>query len=224
MKRKSWSTYVLATLIIAIGLGGQVAWSLYIEPTVFSKEVVKIKADREGIPEYTELTPDLLYVDNVPSKDVPRGAFTSVDQLAGRSNLVVLRDGMILTDSLVDLNALQPLTGESFVSLPKDAIYAINGTLRAKDLVDIMLVSPLQQSMDVQLDQIPGVFMNGIKVAFVRTEDNNDVNDTPEGKSTNRQTSTGRVSYPELVMNNEQRTELKQKIEEGYKLWVVRVR
>lgn len=217
-------SYMVALLIIVLGLGGQLALSLYIEPKVFSKDVVKIKADSNGLPEYTELSAENLYVDSVPSGDVPTGAFSSIEDLVGKSNVVNISDGMIVTKSLIDINKLQPKEGEGVYPIPKDAIYAINGSLRANDSVNISLVLPsTAATAEMTLPAIPDAFIEKARVAYVRTDDNNDVMDTQEGKNNDRRTSTGKVAYPEVLLTEEQGEALKQKLEAGYKLWIVRV-
>lgn len=225
MKKISWKAYLLATLIIIFGLGGQLLLSLWIEPKVFNKDVVKVKADSSGIAEYTELTAADLYIARVPNSEVPDHAFETIDNLVGKSTIVKLTDGMILTETLIDVNKLLPQVGEGVYALPKDAIYAINGSLRANDSVKIDLVIPSESRLNAEnpIEPVSETFIEKVKVAYVRTDSNNDVMDTEDGKTTDRRTSTGKVSYPEVLLTDEQGKALKDKLEAGYKLWIVRV-
>lgn len=140
-----------------------------------------------------------------------------------------LTDGVILTESLVDVDDLEPGPNEGIYPIPKEAIYAINGTLRSRDKVDIYLVKDRtkeQKSASSDVIEVPSVdsaFLTAVTVNYVRTEDNNDVKDTENGNITNRTTSTGKVSVPELKISNENAKQLKQYLEQGDKLWIVRV-
>lgn len=217
--------YVAATLVILLGLGGQLVLSLWIEPNVFNKEVVKIKADAQGIAEYTVLKEEDVYLATVPNSEVPKHSFSSIDLVVGKSTIVTLTDGMILTDTLIDLNQVQPNAGEGVYALPKDAIYAINGSLRANDTVKIDLIIPAGAKKDSEeaIASIRETFLEKVKVAYVRADDNNDVRDSEDGKTTDRRTSTAKVSYPEILLTDDQGKALKEKLEAGYKLWIVRV-
>ncbi|MNC67291.1 hypothetical protein D3C75_1177740 [compost metagenome] len=67
------------------------------------------------------------------------------------------------------------------------------------------------------------VFLTGVTVNYVRTEDNNDVQDSENGNTNNRFTSTGKVAAPELKLKKSDGELLGQYLEQGKKLWIVRV-
>ncbi|MNW10398.1 hypothetical protein D3C71_2076070 [compost metagenome] len=67
------------------------------------------------------------------------------------------------------------------------------------------------------------VFISGVTVNYVRTEDNNDVLDSEKGNNNNRFTSTGKVATPELKLKKSDGERLGQFLEQGKKLWIVRV-
>jgi len=163
---------------------------------------------------------------------------------------VNLTNGSILTESLVDVSDLEPLQDEGIFPIPKEAIYAINGSLRSRDKVDIYLVEAdpekLNESLgsstekDENQDQkdenqaqmlqqsqnsepVKEVFLSGVTVNYVRTEDNNDVLDSENGNNNNRFTSTGKVATPELKLKKSEGQLLGQYLEQGKKLWIVRV-
>ncbi|BCG57847.1 hypothetical protein [Paenibacillus sp. URB8-2] len=232
--------YIFAVLILIVGFGGLLGYDLYFKPYVLSQTVVKIKVDGGGVlPKNHELQAGELYLDSVQTKDVPGGAVTQLNQAERKITNVSLTDGSILTEALVDLNDLEPRTDEGIFPVPKEAVYAINGSLRSRDKVDIYLV--LDEAKAAENSNIakagsaqgsPGngeaavpevAFLTGVTVNYVRTEDNNDVRDTELGNDNNRVTSTGKVAVPELKLKKSDGELLKQYLERGCKLWIVRV-
>lgn len=224
MKRKSKTliTFIGAFIIVVIGLGGQLFLSLWIEPNVFNKEVVKVKSGSYGLPENSTLKAEDLYIAKVPVNDIPDDAFLSVEPLIGKTTAVKLTNGMIVTEALVDINKIKPQAGEGVYALPKEAIYAINGSLRANDVVNIRLVAIPNHLNEEGLQPIDGIFLKDIRVAFARADDNNDVRDSTEGINNDRKTSTAKVAYPEVLLSDAQGEELTNKLQEGYKLWIIR--
>ncbi|MEK3713255.1 MULTISPECIES: SAF domain-containing protein [unclassified Paenibacillus] len=249
--------YFFAGLILLIGFGGLLGYDLYFKPYVLSQTVVKIKVDGGGfLPKNHELTAENLYLDSVQTKDIPAGVVRSLEQVEQKITNVNLTDGSILTESLVDVSELEPQQDEGIFPIPKDAIYAINGSLRSRDKVDIYLVegdlpakerrgySPAAsasasvtatgggQTSDASSlpeaevpPEIPArkVFLSGVTVNYVRTEDNNDVLDSENGNNNNRFTSTGKVAAPELKLKKSDGELLGAYLEQGKKLWIVRV-
>ncbi|ETT45672.1 SAF domain-containing protein [Paenibacillus sp. FSL P4-0338] len=247
--------YFFAGLILLIGFGGLLGYDLYFKPYVLSQTVVKIKVDGGGfLPKNHELTEENLYLDSVQTKDIPAGVVRSLEQVEQKITNVNLTDGSILTESLVDVSELEPQQDEGIFPIPKDAIYAINGSLRSRDKVDIYLVegdSPAKESrgyspaaaapvttpgggkaadssslLEAEIPpEIPArkVFLSGVTVNYVRTEDNNDVLDSENGNNNNRFTSTGKVAAPELKLKKSDGELLGAYLEQGKKLWIVRV-
>lgn len=198
-----------------------------------------------------------LYLDSVQTKDIPSGVITEVSQVEHKITNVNLMDGSILTESLVDVSDLEPQQDEGIFPIPKEAIFAINGSLRSRDKVDIYLVegdppdksetatptapnasggpaystgvmhdsSASSSANEAAQPAEPArqVFLSGVTVNYVRTEDNNDVLDTENGNNNNRFTSTGKVAAPELKLKKSDGELLGQYLEQGKKLWIVRV-
>lgn len=246
--------YFFAFMILLIGFGGLLGYDLYFKPYVLSQTVVKIKASDGGfLPKNYELKQSDLYLDSVQTKDVPSGVITEITQVEHKITNVNLMDGSILTSSLVDVSDLEPQQDEGIFPIPKEAIYAINGSLRSRDKVDIYLVDGDSQneerSSSVSTDNAPRpngtaaetgatgeqadepelpaparkVFLSGVTVNYVRSEDNNDVLDSENGNNNNRVTSTGKVAAPELKLKKSDGERLGQYLEQGKKLWIVRV-
>ncbi|WP_410513884.1 hypothetical protein PaeBR_05540 [Paenibacillus sp. BR2-3] len=230
--------YLFAFLILITGFGGLLGYDLYFKPYVLSQIVVKIKVE-EGtfLPKNYELKPSDLYLDSVQSKDIPFAAIREISQVEYKITNVNLTNGSILTESLVDVSDLEPTENEGIFPIPKDAIYGINGSLRSRDRVDIYLVEgeKPQSNVDSSADSpaqsdstgldLPGqkAFLSGVTVNYVRTEDNNDVQDSENGNNNNRFTSTGKVASPELKLKKSDGQILKQYLEQGFRLWIVRV-
>lgn len=264
--------YLFAFLILAVGFGGLLGYDLYFKPYVLSQTVVKIKvAEGSFLPKNYELKPSDLYLDSVQTKDIPSGVITDIRQVEDKITNVNLTNGSILTASLVDVSDLEPQQDEGIFPIPKEAIYAINGSLRSRDKVDIYLVEgdSANQSRSGRYGSatagstnsgtagtpagagaaaetaantaitgaasaagaantrpsVPArkVFLTGVTVNYVRTEDNNDVQDSENGNTNNRFTSTGKVAAPELKLKKSDGELLGQYLEEGKKLWIVRV-
>ncbi|WHY20546.1 SAF domain-containing protein [Paenibacillus sp. G2S3] len=234
--------YFFASLILITGVGGLLGYDLYFKPYVLSRTVVKIKVEGgELLPKNYELKASDLYLDSVQTKDIPSGVITDIAQVEHKITNVNLTNGIILTTSLVDVSDLEPLEDEGIFPIPKEAIYAINGSLRSRDKVDIYLVEADQEKRSESLspnnkkegqeliEQSPlsepakEVFLSGVTVNYVRTEDNNDVLDSEKGNNNNRLTSTGKVATPELKLKKSDGQQLGQFLEQGKKLWIVRV-
>lgn len=234
--------YFFASLILITGVGGLLGYDLYFKPYVLSRTVVKIKVEGgEFLPKNYELKASDVYLDSVQTKDIPSGVITEIEQVEHKITNVNLTNGSILTASLVDVSDLEPLEDEGIFPIPKEAIYAINGSLRSRDKVDIYLVegdkekqsesvSPnVNKDGEEPIGQIPlsepvkEVFLSGVTVNYVRTEDNNDVLDSEKGNNNNRFTSTGKVATPELKLKKSDGQRLGQFLEQGKMLWIVRV-
>lgn len=236
--------YFFASLILITGFGGLLGYDLYFKPYVLSRTVVKIKVEGgELLPKNYELKASDLYLDSVQTKDIPSGVITEIAQVEHKITNVNLTNGVILTASLVDVSDLEPLQDEGIFPIPKSAIYAINGSLRSRDKVDIYLVQGDQEKRQAALgsntvkieneelvkvqslfsDPEKEIFLSGVTVNYVRTEDNNDVQDSEKGNNNNRFTSTGKVATPELKLKKRDGQQLGKFLEQGKKLWIVRV-
>lgn len=234
--------YFFASLILITGFGGLLGYDLYFKPYVLSQTVVKIKVEGgEYLPKNYELKASDLYLDSVQTKDVPSGVITEIAEVEHKITNVNLTHGSILTASLVDVSDLEPLEDEGIFPIPKEVIYAINGSLRSRDKVDIYLVEGDREKRNATLgataplggEELPEqspinepekeIFLAGVTVNYVRTEDNNDVQDSEKGNNNNRFTSTGKVATPELKLKKSDGQRLGQFLEQGKKLWIVRV-
>lgn len=213
----------LGIFIFLLGISGILFYDRYYVPIILSEEVVKVKAPEQGLVRNYSLTNEDLYIDKMPQQHLPDGYLKTVDEAVGRVLNVDLTDGTVLTSTMIDIDDLSPSEDEGIFSIPQDAIFAINGTLRRRDKVNVYLVSDPRSRSSETAPKYSEAFLENVPVAYVRSSNNNDVRDTEDGNTNHRITSTGQVSYPELIINFNQGERLKRKIEEGYLLWIVRV-
>lgn len=237
-----WYYYVIATTVLIVGIGGQLLYDFYIKPYVFAETVVKVRAADTILAKNYKLQEGDLYLDKVQTADIPLKAIVDVQEAVGKILNVDITDGTILTESLVDVDNLMPGEQEGIFPIPKSSIYAINGSLRSRDLVDIYVIDDSQKSPNDQkrdlLNQLNGEevtvvssdrmlpkapILEKIPVVYVRSDDNNDVLDSDKGNTNRRFTSTATVSEPEIKMTNEQALIFKDYLDQGYKFWFVRV-
>ncbi|WP_150274223.1 SAF domain-containing protein [Paenibacillus tepidiphilus] len=218
--------YLLGVLVILIGFGGMLGYDMYYKPYVLAKPVLKVKtATGQYLPKNHQIQEKDIYSDSVQTKDIPEDAITDINEVIDRIANVNLPNGTILTQALVDVNDLEPAENEGIYPIPKEDIYAINGSLRSRDKVDIYIVSEIEkyEQTGEPIPSISEAAFKGVTVTYVRTEENNDVFDTESGNNNKRLTSTGKVSSPEIKLSTEDGEELKGYLEQGNKLWIVRV-
>lgn len=214
---------LLALTILVVGVAGQISYDFYFRPYVLAKKVLVAKSD---IPQNKLITDDDLVYKSVPNELVPREAIVDPATVVGKAAIVSITKGSPLTLTMVDVDNLHPKEGEVIFPVPKDALFAVNGSLRKRDLVDVSLFREFveyYEGTDELKPHLPEPIIERVPVVFVRTEDNQSVKDTEQGDTNQRETSTGRVSNVELLLTKEQRDMLIEKISEGYKIWITRV-
>lgn len=224
---------VLSVLFLLVMASSILIWDLYVTPNLITNKVISIQND--FLTKNTILDESNLKIVEVDKSVVPSQAIApeQIDNIIGKKLNVDVTANQILTTPMVDIDQFVPNVNEAIFAINKDDVYAINGSLRAKDKVDIYLVdSKKKESLNLLNDQMVDeererkvdepIIQNAL-VVHVRADDNNDVYDSEKGNVTNRTTSTSRVSYPELKLEKQEGQNLMKYIEEGYKLWIVRV-
>jgi len=132
--------YLLSFLIALVGIGGLLTYDFVLRPYVFSKSVVAVKYEKEFLPKGHVLTKDDVYVKSVDIKDLPKGYFVSVSEVVGKTLGTDVNGGVILVSSFLNDGFFSLAEGESVFPIPKNVIFAVNGSLRSGDLVDIYAV------------------------------------------------------------------------------------
>lgn len=207
---------VVSLFVLVLGISGQIFYDFYYTPIIAARDVVVAAKDIEN---YRVLTADDIKVEKVPIELVPSGALTRKQDAVGKLVLVPLTENMILTRSLIDSDEFVPGADEGIFAIPENVIFAVNGSLRPRDKVDIFLVPPEKSEVETlrpEFEVIPDV-----PVVHVRSKQNNDVLD-PDG-GTSRTNSTATVAYPEVKLKKARGEYLLRRFQEGYKVWIVRV-
>jgi len=205
-------------------------YDFYFRPYVLAKKVLVAKTD---IPFNKLVTADDLIYKSVPNELVPQEAIFDAQTVIGKAAILSISKGSQLTRNMFDMDDLHPKEGEVIFPVPKEALFAVNGSLRKRDLVDIVLFkeeessyAASEASVETQLTQMPDdikPIIEKVPVVFARSEDNQNVKDTEKGDTNQRDTATGRISNVELLITKEQRDLLIEKVAEGYLIWITRV-
>jgi Flp pilus assembly protein CpaB len=214
---------VLAVAIILVGVGGLIAYDYYIRPVLLAKTVVMAK---EEIAENQVITEDMLVLASVPNDLVPAGAIARPEGIIGKAAIVSIGAGTMLTKPMVDIEGLLPKKGEVIFPIPKEAIFAVNGSLRKRDVVDISLISSERAANEESVSEVVGPaepIIKGARVVYARTEDNQSVKDSEKGDVNQRETATGRVATVEILITEEERDRIIREIEFENRLWIARV-
>ena len=140
MKKAKTIYYLLSFLIALVGIGGLFTYDFVLRPHVFSKSVVAVKYEKELLPKGYVLTKDDVYVKSVDTEDVPKGYYVSVSEVVGKTLGTDVSGGVILVSSFLNDGFFSLAEGESVFPIPKDVIFAVNGSLRSGDSVDIYAV------------------------------------------------------------------------------------
>ena len=205
-----------------VGVGGLIAYDYYIRPVLLAKTVVMAK---EEIAENQVITEDMLVLASVPNDLVPAGAIARPEGIIGKAAIVSIGAGTMLTKPMVDIEGLLPKKGEVIFPIPKEAIFAVNGSLRKHDVVDISLIAKEQANEGAEPERVRPAepIIKGARVVYARTEDNQSVKDSEKGDVNQRETATGRVATVEILITEEERDRIIREIEFENRLWIARV-
>lgn len=215
---------ILAGLVFAGGLALLFVFHGVVKPALFTQEVVRVAA---ALSRNETVTASAVVRARVASEAIPDHVLTDISQVIGKKTNVDLPVGTILTRELVDVENLQPDAAEGYFPIPRTAIYAVNGSLRARDEVDIYVMHANAQAGDIKRESMIAPagkpLLERVTVVSVRSDAGNMVMDTDRGNTNKRVTSTERISNVEVKLAEEQGIVLKRWIEAGYVLWIVRV-
>lgn len=230
--------YFISFMVVLIGLGGLFTYDFVIRPTILSKQVVMISETNEILPKGHILKEENLVVRPIDTLAVPKGYFTSVNQLVGKTLANDVTGGVILVSSFVNDGLLSLKEGEAICPIPKNSIFAVNGSLRSGDIVDIYVVPSNENQTEedvISYDQTgqPVIIgktksktkkiLESVPVVYARSDDNNDVLDSENGNVNRRTTSTGNISNLEVKVTDDDMKLISKYIDEGYKVWITRV-
>jgi hypothetical protein len=174
------------------------------------------------VPEYESIGNADVEIIRVPAKWLPKNYIANPQEIVGKRANVDLTERTIPASPMIDIEELAPKPGEVIFPIPHTAIYSTNASLRAGDKVDVFLFrSDRKGSGD--FSQLSGdAFITNVKVVAARGNAGNMVRDTKEGNTNDRLTATDSISHVELLLSETAAANLKQQIESGNLVWLVR--
>jgi len=208
--------------VFVLGLAALVTFNWYLKPVWQSEPVARLINPVQKNEVITEQDVALVRV----SKDaLPERAIRDLREIVGKKANADLPAGLVLAPELVDVDDLNPGSGEAIFPIPKEVLFAVNSSLRAKDTVHIYLYRDAAQSRTEEVPSEPAgePFLRDVRVVAARNDSGNMVQDTENGNTNDRITSTDRIGHVELLLKEEEVNALREKIEQGFKLWLVRV-
>lgn len=237
---------ILAGAVFLLGISALVIIQVFI-PIWMTKPVVTVS---RMVPSHALITATDLAMTRMARDQVPERAITDQQAVIGKKTTVDLVPGVVLTEPFVDVDELLPGEGQVIFPIPRNAIISVNGSLRAKDTVDILLYLPstkrkpeangkgslpnpvvqeqlLEQANGEKQTEIDSIqsssaLMKGIRVVGARSEAGNMILDTELGNTNERLTATDRIGAVELLVTEEQAEQIKHYMEQDYLIWFVR--
>jgi len=223
-----------SVLLIICAVAAAAAWELYFDDRV---NTVPVLVAARHIPKGSALNPQDVSQVRARLETVPSGTVWDLRALAGKAAAINIPKGMILADSLVDDARIVLKTGQIYAPVPGQWIFAVPGSLRQKDIVNIYAIPSkttetrsipglTNQNRDANIANIEletGVrdyvygnpILEGVAVAHVKDSSNREVK--PVDQARQRDDATGTISQVELVLTNDQYQLLQRKALEGSK-------
>lgn len=240
---------IFGLLYLLVGIGLIMAWNFYLEDRVNTVVIVKAKTDIQKdeilsdanimlVRENREkLISDVLTEENYQS-------------LLGKEAAQYIPKNSQINASMIDFFGVVPNADQEIVAIKDDWIYSMPGSLRRKDRINIYLVEPeknqyetynsysygynteiqandnsyeiqddLQEDVSLDLEDYPmpidEPILRDIVVAYAKDNANREVKSDEE-----RLDATAIIGGLELVLNQEQRTLIKNYVLQGYKFWI----
>lgn len=221
MKKNLARILALIAVIVAIGLA--IFWSMYLDEKV---NTIKVYRTNTELPKAAPIDPNKLSLINLKVENVPDGAINNLEELQGKETVITMPRGTVLTKALFD-DANLVLDKDQFYCPIQDGwIYALPGSLRRKDLVDIYIVpKAIENSSNNAINNIASTVSNvvyntepiltNITVGYAKDSSNQEVK--PSNDKEQRLDATGNASLLELVLNREQFNLLKEQALNGNK-------
>lgn len=220
-------------------------YDIYIKDRIDSVDVVVVKAGKEIQP--TEpITAEKLQVESRRKQDLVEGTIlaSEMKQVIGNDAGQLLVGNAILSKDMVDYDNLVPdeKNGEAIRPIVSDMIFAMPGSVRRKDTIDIYLVSnsligqygndengtATSSSSDekkknvAKATKLTKPFLKDVKVVYAKDSSNKEVvTDTEKKDNNERLNATGNISDLEVILNQEDFEKLMSAvIEEKNKLYI----
>lgn len=217
VKARLW----ISGAIFLTGFAALVLFNWYLKPVWQSEPAVRMIS---FVPKNEIITEQHVVLARVSKDALPERVIRDLREVIGKKANADLPAGLVLAPELVDVDNLNPGPGEAIFPLPKEVLFAVNSSLRAKDKVHIYLYRDVQSRPDEMPRKAAGEpFLRDVRVVAARNDSGNMVMDSEKGNINDRITSTDRIGHVELLLKEEEVSLLREKIEQGFKLWLVRV-
>lgn len=216
-------------------------YDYFIKDKIDSVEVVVVKPG-EQIEKNEVLSDNKLMIERRRKQDLVGGVVYADDMntVIGKEASQVIVGNAMLSSEMVDFDELVPNEeqGEAIRPIPADWIYAIPGSLRRKDGIDIYLVSKeyymdstissgsntvSSSSSQPNVSDLKEPILKNVKVVYAKDSSNREVtNDQETNKdSAERLNATGIITDLEILLNEEDFQKLmKEVVENEKKLYI----
>ncbi|WP_078557287.1 hypothetical protein [Bacillus alkalicellulosilyticus] len=197
-------------------------YDFFIKNKIDSVEVVVVKAGSEILP--TEaITESNLSIERRRRQDLISEVVLASDirDILGYDAAQLLVSNSMISRKMVDFDNLVPdeSEGESIRPIISDMIYAMPGSLRRKDHIDIYTISSARleeqnksenkassiKEEDVKLGVLGQPILTSVRVVYVKDSGNKEVTSADEVRTSEdeRLNATGNISDLELILNEE---------------------
>lgn len=223
-------------------------YDFYLKDRIDSTEVVVVKAGEE-ILKSEIIYEDKLVIERRAKDSLVKGVVLAgdLDSIIGHDAKQTIVGNSMISTKMIDFDKVVPdaTKGEAIRPIPKEMIFAQPGSLRRKDLISIYLIYPdgttnliengpsvVNSDSTSEKDEQgesktnnPTVktkpFLNGIKVVYVKDSGNKEVMSAEENKGNDRLNATSVISDLEVIMNEEDFSNLMNEVlGKGAKLYI----
>lgn len=239
------SIKIISGLLVGVSaIGLTLFYDQFLRVRIDSTEVVVIKPSSE-ILKNEPITEDKLLIERRPKQTLMNDVIlpAEVDEIIGLDANQIIQGNSLLTKTMIDYDELLPNEeeGEAIRPITKEMIYAMPGSLRRKDTVNIYLIyndgttnlnknGPSTTSSEDTKEQIEKIsnsmesepFLKSIKVVYVKDSSNKEVISSSENnKEDKRLNATSSISDLEIILNEEDFKKLMNEVlGKGAKLYI----
>jgi len=221
---------IVSFLVFLLGTGGLIFLYKY-GPQLESRKVIVAAVT---IGENQIIEAHHIHFESKPISAVPKNAILVPDQVIGKVAKGVIPSGAYFYPEWLEDDGFYPKEGEIILPVNSQSIFAVNLSLRSRDIVHIAFFKRSQatQNEPIDLDQtfVPieksddSIYLKNVRVAAVRSSSGNIVFDLEGGGYNGRMTSTGTIGSIELIVTEDDAALIKNKLEKDFLLWISRMK
>jgi hypothetical protein len=240
----------LGIFVSLFTIGFIFAYDFYIKDRIDSEEVVVVKAGAE-ILKSEPISKDKLVIERREKSSLVEDVVYAADmeKIIGQDSKQTIVGNSMISSKMIDYEKLIPNAeeGEAIRPITKEMIYAQPGSLRRKDVIDLYLVygdgttnlmenGPSKVTSEVTAKEADKAttslsteelklntkpFLKGVKVVYVKDSGNKEVISAGEGNQDKRLNATSTISDLELILNEDDFSNLMTEIlSKGAKLYI----